>query len=57
MLELLVDGEVIKFVHILQEPKVIMESGGFFGVFHHFAHVQELHIDYMHVHILALVLL
>ena len=57
MLELLINWEIIEFVHILQEPQVVMETLGVFGVVHDFANVEELHVDGMHVDILALVLL
>lgn len=57
MLELLIDGEIIELVHILQEPQIVVESLWVFGVVHDFANVEELHVDGMHVDILALVLL
>jgi hypothetical protein len=41
MLELLVDGEIIKFIHILQEPQIIVQTLGL-GIVHHLADVQEL---------------
>lgn len=57
MFELLVDWEIIELIHILQEPKIVMETLGVFGVVHDFANIEELHVDGMHVNILAFVLL
>lgn len=57
MLELLLDGEVIKFVQILEEPEVVMESLALLILLHHLANVEEIKINCVHVHILAFVLL
>jgi hypothetical protein len=57
MFELAAEWKIVKFVHILQEPEVVMQTGGFLGVLHEFAEVEELHVDGVHVHILAFVLL
>jgi hypothetical protein len=56
VLELLVDGEVVELVHILQEPQVVVQSLRL-RVVHHLADVQELQVDRMHVYVLPLVLL
>ena len=53
---LFVNGKVIKFVHVLQIPKVVMQLGHLLAVFHYLAQVQELQIYCMHVHKLPFVL-
>lgn len=55
--ELFVDGEIIKFIHVLQKPQIIVKSGVLLRLFHHFAHVQELQVNDMHIDIFAFVLL
>jgi hypothetical protein len=57
MLELLVDGEIIKLVHVLEKPQVVVQALRLFGILHHLADVQKLHVNSMHVHVLALALL
>jgi hypothetical protein len=56
MLELLVDGEIIKFIHVLQKPQIVMQSLSL-GIIHHLTDVQEFHVDCVHVHVLSLILL
>ena len=57
MFELFVDGEIIKFIHVLQKPQIIVKSGVLLRLFHHFAHVQELQVNDMHIDVFAFVLL
>lgn len=57
MFEFFIDGEIVKFIHVLQEPKIVMQASGFLGVFHYFAEVQKLQINDMHVDVLAFVFL
>ena len=51
------DGELVELVHILQKPKIVMQPGSLLAFFHHFAQVQILHVDGMHIHVLSFALL
>lgn len=54
MFDLLVDEEIIEFVHVLQEPQVVMQAGGLATVLHQLADLQEVAVvDRVHVHVLA----
>lgn len=57
MLVLAVYGEIIELVHVLQEPKIIMQSLGLLLVLHDLANVEELHVNRVHVYIFPLAFL
>lgn len=56
VLHLLVEGEVIEFVKVLQKPQVIMKLHSLL-VLQGLAQVDELQVYLMHVHVLSLALL
>jgi hypothetical protein len=57
VLELLLDREVIEFIQILEEPEVVVQPLALLTLLHDLADVQELEVDRVHVHVLALALL
>lgn len=57
MFEFFIDGEIIKFINMLQKPKIIVESGYLLVLLHDLAQVEIIDINSMHVHVLPFVLL
>ena len=59
MLELLIDRKVIKLVHVLQEPEIVMKAshGLLFVGIHVLANVQKLIVNLMHIDVPAFALL
>lgn len=57
VLELLLQGEVVELVEVLEEPEVVVQPLGLLILLHDLADVEELEVDRVHIHVLALVLL
>ncbi len=61
MFELFVDGKVIKLIHILQKPKIVMEFDCWTLIFisriHVLAKIQKLVVDLMHIYESTFILL
>jgi len=53
MFDLFVDREVVKLIHILEEPQIVVQLSELLVVLHHFADVEVLVVDLVHVHVLS----